>query len=105
MIWRAIDKLSSDAPIHATVLYAIAISAGLLLLVGLWTPIVGIVLGLVELGRILSKLDDPSISILLGTIGIALALLGPGLWSVDARLYGWKVINLPPREGKSQPAE
>jgi putative oxidoreductase len=103
--FRAIDQLSSSAPMHVTALHAIAISAGLLLLIGLWTPVAGGVLVLIELQRILWKLDDPWISILLGTMALALALVGPGFWSLDGRLYGWKVINLPPQKGKSEPPE
>ena len=105
LIFRAVNELSSHAPVHVTALYAIAISAGLLLLIGLWTPVAGAVVGLIELGGIPWKLDDTSISILLGTMALALALLGPGFWSLDARLYGWKVISLPPRKGKSEPPE
>jgi len=105
LIWRAIDKLSNGAPIHVTAVLAIAISAGLLFLIGLLTPVAGAMEGLIELRRILYKSDDPSISILLGAVALAIALVGPGFWSLDARLYGWKVINLPPRKGKSEPAE
>ena len=105
MIWRAIDKLSSGAPILVIAVHAIAISAGLLLLIGLWTPVAGAVVVLIELRRIVLKLDDPWISVLMGTMALALALLGPGFWSLDARLYGWKVINLPPQKGKSEPPE
>ena len=105
MIWRAIDKLSSGAPIHVIVVLAIAIGAGLLLLIGLWTPVAGAAVVLFELRRILWKLDDPWISVLMGTMALAIALVGPGFWSLDARLYGWKVINLPPQKGKSEPPE
>ena len=31
------------------------------------------------------------------TIGGALAKLGPGRWSLDVRLFGWKRIEAPPR--------
>ena len=105
LVWRAIDKLSSDAPIHVIAVRAIAISAGLLLLIGLWTPVAGAAVVLIELRSILWKLDDPSISILLGPMALAIALVGPGFWSLDARLYGWKVISLPPQKGKSEPPE
>jgi len=32
------------------------------------------------------------------TAGAALAMLGPGLWSVGARLYGWKRLEATPRK-------
>jgi len=36
--------------------------------------------------------------ILLGTLGAALAMVGPGAWSVDARLFGWKRIEIRTRK-------
>jgi hypothetical protein len=33
---------------------------------------------------------DPGIPIALAVLGVTLALIGPGEWSVDARLYGRK---------------
>ncbi len=36
--------------------------------------------------------------VLLGALGAALALLGPGAWSVDAHLFGWKRVELPDRK-------
>ena len=75
-------------------LHVLGAGAGILLVVGLWTPIAGLVVTLIELWNILSQAGDPSIPILLGTFSAALALLGPGGWSVDARLFGWKRIDI-----------
>ena len=78
--------------------HILAAAAGILLLIGLWTPIAGTVVALVELWIAFSPHSDPWISILLAALGAALALLGPGAWSVDARLFGWKRIEIPDRK-------
>ena len=77
-------------------------AAGILLLAGLWTPIAGALAAGVELwcafSQRFSQTGDPLTHILLVTLGAAVALLGPGAWSVDARLFGWKRINIPNRK-------
>ena len=77
--------------------YFVAAGASALLLVGVWTPLAGVVLAVAELSLALSHSHDPWIHILLGTLGAALAMLGPGAWSVDARLFGRKRIQIPQR--------
>ena len=68
--------------------------AGIFLLVGLWTPIASVVIALSEMGIALTSADQMQATILLATIGIALAFLGPGALSVDARLFGRKRLYL-----------
>jgi hypothetical protein len=36
--------------------------------------------------------------VLLAALGAGLALLGPGAWSVDAHLFGWKRVELPDKK-------
>ena len=68
--------------------------AGLLLLAGFWTPIAGVLVGIVELWIAYARPGDLWTPLLLGTLGIALAMLGPGAWSIDARFWGRKRIEI-----------
>jgi len=66
--------------------------AGILLLVGLWTPVVGTLIAVVELWIAFTGVGDPWIPIVLATLGGTTAMIGPGAWSIDARLFGRKHI-------------
>jgi putative oxidoreductase len=76
------------------ILDVLAIVVGTFLLAGLWTPISGSLVAVLGLWRIISRPGDPWACIFFATIGAALALLGPGAWSVDARLFGWRRIDI-----------
>jgi len=98
MIECGIARLSSEpTTILLTVMSALAIGAGLLLLAGLWTPLAGTVVAGLEVWKILLTHGNPWIYIPLGAIGAALAMVGPGAWSTDALLFGRKHIDI--REG------
>jgi uncharacterized membrane protein YphA (DoxX/SURF4 family) len=70
--------------------------AGLLLVAGLWTPVAGVGVACVEAWIAFSSAAHPAIAGALAVLGATLALIGPGAWSVDARLYGRKHF-VPPR--------
>lgn len=76
---------------------AIAGSAGILLLVGLWTPVAGVLVVFVELWSILLKADSLRDCTVFAALGAALAMLGPGVSSIDARLFGRKQIKIQDR--------
>jgi putative oxidoreductase len=102
LVVRAASKLWIDPPLNVTIPAVLAIGAGILLIAGLWTPIVGTSIAMIEIWKMLTLSGDKWVWLLLGTAGAALAMLGPGLWSVDARLFGWKRIEAPPRKTSSQ---
>ena len=98
MIDRSIHRLVSGLSTPLAIVCVLAAGGGILLVVGLWTPIAGTLVAAIEVWKIFFQQGDPAIYILLGTVAAALAMVGPGFWSVDARLFGWKRIDVPPRK-------
>jgi putative oxidoreductase len=85
---------------HAAVILAVIATAGVAisLFFGVWTSVGGVLAACVELWNAITQPGDPWVFILLATFGVTLALLGPGAWSLDARLFGWKRIDIPTRK-------
>ena len=68
--------------------------AGVLLLAGLWTPIAGAVVALDQLWIVYGPAGNPWPHILLAALGAGLAMLGPGAWSIDSRIFGRKRLDI-----------
>jgi uncharacterized membrane protein YphA (DoxX/SURF4 family) len=75
----------------------IGAGAGILLLIGLWTPICGTLIGVVEVWVAFFSVGGAGTPIMLATSGATLAMIGPGAWSIDARLFGRKHFKIPER--------
>jgi putative oxidoreductase len=80
---RAAATLQSG-PATVAAAAVLAIVAGLFLVAGLWTPIAGSLVAVIGIWFAVTHTEDPLASVLLATIGAALALVGPGAWSIAA---------------------
>jgi putative oxidoreductase len=97
LVSSAGSALLRSPAIPMTILSVLLSAAAILLIIGLYTPIVGTLVALIEGCRVIIVSADRLLYLLLATTAVALAMLGPGLWSIDARLFGWKRIEPLPR--------
>jgi hypothetical protein len=98
LAYGAITTLLSGPPVPRAIVSLLLIIAGFFLTIGLCTPIAGMLVALVEIYRFFTLPADRMVYFLVASLGAALAMLGPGSRSVDARLFGWKRIEPPPRK-------
>ena len=87
-----IIDLTGESSFSSKIPQVVGACAGILFLLGLWTPIVGALIAVTELWIAITLVRDPWISIVLATLGATVATIGPGAWSIDARLFGRKHI-------------
>jgi uncharacterized membrane protein YphA (DoxX/SURF4 family) len=94
LVVNAVAALGAGPAIAFVVVDALAAGTGFLLVAGLWTPIAGALAAVIETWNAFVDPAHVRSHILLAIIGAALALLGPGAWSIDARLFGWKRVEI-----------
>lgn len=87
------------------VIVSVLIIGGVALVIGFLTPFASLAIGLCVLGMAFSWFPAPSlipsgarlITLVIVTTAVALALLGPGAFSMDGYLFGRREIVIPPR--------
>jgi len=94
LVYAGLLTLASSSPVLLEVVTA---GAAILLLIGLWTPLAGALIAVAELGMAVLHPAEPWMYVHFAAMGAALAMLGPGGCSLDARLFGRKRIQIPQR--------
>lgn len=77
-----------------TWLSAVMYIAGALLAAGLWTPILACMTAALEVSIAVAHANGRDAHLLAAAIALGLAVLGPGAWSIDARLFGRRRISI-----------
>lgn len=88
LLYIDVGCLATTPVCSIAVAKSIGALAGVLLIAGLWTPIAGILVAGVETWIAFSARGSAGIAVVLAVLGMTLAMIGPGAWSVDARLFG-----------------
>ena len=100
LVYAGLLTVASSSPVlvESPVLFQVVTAgAAFLLLIGLWTPLAGALIAVVELGLAVLHPAERWMYVHFAVMGAALAMLGPGGCSVDARLFGRKHIQIPER--------
>ena len=90
VIAHSINLLRIQAPFAIVGLSILLIGLGLLLILGLWTPLAGGLTAASSPFDAAFYTGDRNYCLIIAILALALTLIGPGAWSVDARLFGWK---------------
>jgi len=81
------------------VVAVLVVASSACLLLGFVTPVAAVLIGLASLGLTLSTV--PSIQNLdITVLAVVIALLGPGAFSIDARMFGRREILIPKRSAE-----
>ena len=92
-----VDTCKCSIPICPAPIDALAVLVGLCLFLGFLTPYCAALSCLIELILLVTTAVPGGFQLAMSALtGAAAAVLGPGAYSLDARLFGRKLIKIPP---------
>jgi putative oxidoreductase len=96
------ERIYSGEDLGLLTLGVLSVADGVLLAAGLWTPLAGLCALALSVTDLLIYHEGACPAILLASMGVGVALVGPGAFSIDAWLFGLKRIDIeklesPPR--------
>jgi putative oxidoreductase len=101
LIHFGIASIREGPPPLTAALQIIGMATAALLLMGMFTPLAGVLAAAakvwIAISRFSSHSGDPWVALSQAVLAAALAMIGPGAWSIDARRFGRKRIDLPER--------
>jgi uncharacterized membrane protein YphA (DoxX/SURF4 family) len=101
LIYFGIGGIREGPPGWPVALQVIGVASAVLLMVGMFTPLAAVLAAAVNvcvaISRLSSHSGDPWVALAQAVLALALAMIGPGAWSIDARRYGRKHIVLSTR--------
>jgi putative oxidoreductase len=97
LMGEAVTRIRAIPGSESAVYIVLLTAASLAVLAGYRTRIAGVATAALEVSLLALGEGNVDLRALLATLGATLALMGPGAWSVDARLSGWRRIHIPRR--------
>jgi uncharacterized membrane protein YphA (DoxX/SURF4 family) len=93
LIISGLSKIHEGLQALPLIVPAVAVASGFFLMLGLWTPLAGSCAALIDMYNAISRAGDEQYHIVLAAVALSIVMLGPGAWSIDARLYGRRRID------------
>jgi putative oxidoreductase len=94
---EAVSRISGISAPESLVYVGLLTPTSLAMLTGYRTRIAGVGAAALEVSFLALGEGNALVDSLLATLGVALAMMGPGAWSLDAWLSGWRRIHIPRR--------
>jgi putative oxidoreductase len=89
----AVAHVTGD-PVHTASLLArwTMTAVAVLIWIGLWTPLAALIGAVIQISAVIIWHRFDLSLLVFSAVALSLAMLGPGAWSFDARLFGRKRI-------------